>query len=78
MRLPAEPSSWRPTSSWVIQVAGGEGSNAFVVKRVGRGGAGLDNIAFVKLELNLAGHIFLGLLDKSLFAIMQSSISLAS
>ena len=47
----------------IVQIAGGEGSDALIVERVGRSGASLDDIALVELEFYLAGHIFLSLLD---------------
>ena len=51
----------------IIQISRGEGSDALIVKRIGRGGSRLDNVALVKLEFYLAGHIFLCFLDKCLF-----------
>lgn len=50
----------------VVEIAGGEGCDALVVKCVRRGGAGLDDVALVELEFHLARHIPLGGLDECL------------
>lgn len=50
----------------VVKVAGGEGGDALVVERVRGGGACLDDVALVELELHFAGHIPLCGLDKRL------------
>ena len=43
----------------VIQITGSEGCKRFIVQAVWRSGSGFDDVAFVKLELYFAGHIFL-------------------
>ena len=43
----------------IIHVAGGKGSQRFIVEAVRRGRSGFDDVAFVKAEFNFARHIFL-------------------
>ena len=43
----------------VIEIAGGEAGQRLAVKRVGRGCAGLDDVALIELELYFAGDILL-------------------
>ena len=57
----------------VIQIAGCEGSKAFIVERVRRSCAGFDDIALVELEFYFAGYIFLSLFYECLNCLAQRS-----
>ena len=50
----------------VIQVTCGKGSDGFVVQGIRGGGARLDDISLVKLELHFSGNVFLCAVHKSL------------
>ena len=43
----------------VVEVTGGKGGQGFVVQGVGGSGSGFDDVAFVKLELDFSGYVFL-------------------
>ena len=49
----------------VIQVTCGKGSDGFVVQGIRGGGARLDDISLVKLELHFSGNVFLRAVHKA-------------
>lgn len=55
----------------IIEVTGGKGCDALIVQRIWRGGAGLDDISFVKFKLHFTGNVFLGGLNKCLYCLAQ-------
>ena len=50
----------------IVHIAGSERSDTLIIECVGGSGAGLDDVALVKLEFHFAGHILLGGFDKGL------------
>ena len=55
----------------VVEVTGGEGGQRLTVQGVRGGGACLDDVAFVQLELDFAGHILLGGFHEGLYSFPQ-------